>query len=179
MATIAVDMDEVMADTVLEHLNRYNREFGESLKKEDLRGKWLWQVVPSDRHDRLAQFLDDPGFFADLPLMDGAVRVLQRLSADHEVFIASAAMEVPRSFNAKFEWLQRHFAFLTPSHYVFCGTKAVLKADFLIDDNPRQLRAFSGKGLLFSATHNRTIDAEAQGWTRVQSWSAVERLFYP
>ncbi len=178
MAIIAVDMDEVMADTVLEHLNRYNREFGESIQKHELRGKWLWQVVPSDRHDRLSQFLDDPEFFADLPLMDDAVRVLERLSQDHELFIASAAMEVPRSFNAKYTWLQRHFPFLPPSHYVFCGTKSILQADYLIDDNPRQLRAFSGKGLLFSATHNRSVDAQALGWQRMDDWKAVERFFY-
>ena len=177
MATIAVDMDEVMADTVLEHLNRYNREFGETLRKQDLRGKWLWQVVPSDRHDRLAAFLDDPDFFADLPVMEQAVRVLDRLSRDHEIFIASAAMEVPRSFNAKFAWLQRHFPFIGPSHYVFCGTKSVLRSDFLIDDNPRQLRAFGGKGLLYSATHNREVDATAQGWTRLDDWKAVESFF--
>lgn len=179
MATIAVDMDEVMADTVLEHLNRYNREFGETVRKEDLRGKWLWQVVPSDRHDRLAAFLDDPDFFADLPLMPDAVRVLERLSQEHEVFIASAAMEVPRSFQAKFTWLQRHFPFIAPSHYVFCGTKSVIRADFLVDDNPRQLRAFSGQGLLYSAMHNRTIDAETNGWKRMADWSAVEKFFYP
>lgn len=178
MATIAVDMDEVMADTVLEHLNRYNREFGESLRKADLQGKWLWQVVPSDRHDRLSAFLDDPEFFADLPLMPDAIRVLERLSHDHELFIASAAMEVPRSFQAKFSWLQRHFPFIGPSHYVFCGTKSILRADYLIDDNPRQLRAFGGKGILYSATHNRTIDAAAHGWTRVADWPAVEALFY-
>lgn len=178
MAIIAVDMDEVMADTVLEHLNRYNRQFGEQIQKADLRGKWLWQVVPSDRHDELARFLDDPDFFADLPLMDNAVRVLERLSGDHEVFIASAAMEVPRSFNAKYAWLQRHFPFVLPSHYVFCGTKAILRADYLIDDNPRQLRAFGGQGLLFSATHNKGVDAEAMGWKRMQDWAAVEKFFY-
>ena len=179
MAIIAVDMDEVIADTVLEHLNRYNREFGESIRKEDLQGKWLWQVVPSDRHDRLSAFLDDPEFFADLPLMADAVRVLERIAGDHEVFVASAAMEVPRSFNAKFRWLQRHFPFLAPSHYVFCGTKSILNADYLIDDNPRQLRSFGGKGLLYTATHNRTVDAEANGWKRMADWLAVEQFFYP
>jgi len=35
---ICVDMDEVMADAVAEHLLRYNREFNLSLTKEDLRG---------------------------------------------------------------------------------------------------------------------------------------------
>ncbi len=84
-------------------------------------------------------------------------------------------MEVPRSFNAKYAWLQRHFPFLTPSHYVFCGTKSILRADYLIDDNPRQLRAFSGQGLLFTATHNKAVDAQAtagSAWTTGTLWSA-------
>lgn len=178
MARIAVDMDEVMADTVLEHLRRYNQEFGERLTKDDLEGKWLWQVVPSDRHDRLAAYLDEDDFFADLPLMAEAQRVLERLSGDHEVFVASAAMEVPRSFAAKFHWLQRYFPFLPQSNFVFCGTKSILHADYLIDDNPRQLRAFSGKGLLFSTPHNLSLTAESHGWHRVDDWLAVEQFFY-
>lgn len=171
-------MDEVMADTVLEHIRRYNDDFGEALTTADLDGKWLWQIVPSDRHDRLAAYLEAPDFFADLPLMPDAQRVLERLAGDHEVFIASAAMEVPRSFNAKYGWLLRHFSFLPPSNFVFCGTKSILHADYLIDDNPRQLRSFSGKGLLYSSPHNAGVDAEAQGWTRLADWVAVERFFY-
>lgn len=178
MACIAVDMDEVMADTVLEHLRRYNQEFGELITKADLQGKWLWQVVPSDRHNRLAAYLAEDDFFADLPLMADAQRVLERLAGDHEVFVASAAMEVPRSFNAKFHWLQRYFPFLPQSNYVFCGTKSILHADYLIDDNPRQLRAFSGKGLLFSTPHNLSLEAKPHGWHRVDDWLAVERFFY-
>lgn len=178
MSVIAIDMDEVMADTVSAHIARYNEFFHDSLSTGDLHGKWLWQVVPSDRHDQLAAFLDEPDFFGDLPLMPDAIRVIERLAGAHEVFIASAAMEVPHSFNAKFRWLQQHFPFLTPSHYVFCGTKAILHADFLIDDNPRQLRSFSGQGLLFSSPHNAQVDADSNGWTRVADWRAVERLFF-
>ncbi len=178
MAVIAIDMDEVMADTVTAHIARYNAHFGESLKTSDLDGKWLWQVVPSDRHDQLAAFLEEPDFFGDLPLMPDAQRVIERLCGAHDVFIASAAMEVPHSFNAKFRWLREHFPFLPPSNYVFCGTKAILQAEFLIDDNPRQLRVFRGKGLLFSSPHNAKADAEANGWTRLADWPAVEHFFF-
>ncbi len=178
MARICVDMDEVMADTVAAHIHRYNHDFNENLRAADLDGKWLWQVVPSDRIDRLSAYLDEPDFFADLPLMPEAQRVMERLSAEHELFIASAAMEVPRSFNAKYRWLQQHFPFVPQSQFVFCGTKAILHADYLVDDNPRQLRAFTGKGLLFSSPHNVNVDAGAHGWTRLADWLAVEAFFF-
>ena len=163
-----------MADTVAEHVRRYNEEFSESLSAADMDGKWLWQVVPTERHPQLIAFLEDPDFFGDLPLMKDAQRVLERLSKNHELFVASAAMEVPKSFAAKFRWMAKHFPFIPPSHTVFCGDKSILNADYLIDDNPRQLRAFRGEGLLFSAPHNRY----ETGWRRVKDWRDVERFFY-
>jgi 5'(3')-deoxyribonucleotidase len=174
MARICVDMDEVMADTVAEHLRRYNADFGTDLTHADLDGKWLWQCVPEAHHATLEGHMQEPEFFGDLPIMPDAQRVLERLNKDHEVFIASAAMEVPRSFAAKFRWLEEHFPFIRPSHIVFCGDKSILAADYLIDDNPRQLRAFRGKGLMFSASHNKY---EKQ-WPRMENWLAVEEFFY-
>ncbi|SEC02258.1 5' nucleotidase, NT5C type [Terriglobus roseus] len=174
MARIAVDMDEVMADTVAEHKRRYNADFGAELTHEDLDGKWLWQCVPPEHHEALGNYLNEPEFFGALPVMPEAQRVLERLSRDHEVFIASAAMEVPASFTAKYQWMEQHFPFIRPSHMVFCGDKSILAADFLIDDNPRQLRLFRGRGLLFSAPHNKY----ATEWTRVDDWLAVENFFY-
>jgi 5'(3')-deoxyribonucleotidase len=175
MARIAVDMDEVMADTVAEHIRRYNADFGTNLSKGDLDGKWLWQVVPEAHHPALLGYLEEPDFFGTLPVMEDAQRVLERLDGVHEVYVASAAMEVPKSFNAKYRWMLEHFPFIEPAQIVFCGDKSIIAADYLIDDNPRQLRAFRGEGLLFSAPHNKGVT----DWVRVDDWLAVERLFYP
>ena len=38
-ARICVDMDEVMADTLSEHLRRYNQTFDEAVTPADLTGK--------------------------------------------------------------------------------------------------------------------------------------------
>src|SRR5428012_18965 len=53
MKRIAVDMDEVLADALSEHLARYNRDHGEAITKDQLEGKWLWDIVSADRHERL------------------------------------------------------------------------------------------------------------------------------
>ena len=137
MRRICVDMDEVMADTLAEHLRRYNHEFDEELTTEDLAGKNLWEITPMDRQQQLRAFLDAEDFFADLPLIPGSQEVLKNLVQRFEVFIATAAMSVPNSFAAKYHWLQRHFSFIPPTHYVFCGNKNILRADYLIDDLPR------------------------------------------
>jgi 5'-nucleotidase len=99
--------------------------------------------------------------------------VLQQLSARFEIFVATKAMAVPNSFGPKYRWLQRHFAFIPPSNYVFCGNKSILRGDYLIDDMPRNLERFEGQGLLFTAPHN----LETAGFTRVENWPEVAEYF--
>lgn len=170
---IAVDMDEVMADAVAEHLRRYNLDFEENVTVADLDGKWLWDIVQMDRHAALEAYLRSEDFFAVLDVMPESQRVMEALQVHYEVFIATAAMEVPTSFTTKYKWLAQHFPFIAPSHIVFCGDKSIIRADYLIDDNPRQLRRFSGEGILYASPHN----VHVTGFRRVRSWLEVEELF--
>jgi 5'-nucleotidase len=170
---ICVDMDEVMADTLSEHLRRYNQEFDESITTEDLTGKGLWEVTPLDRQQQLRAFLDAEDFFEDLPLMPGAREVLKTLTERFEIYVATQAMTVPNSLGPKYRWLQRHFPFIPPTNYVFCGNKCILRADYLIDDLPRNLQRFEGHGLLYTAPHNQNVT----GYTRVANWRQVAEFF--
>jgi len=170
---IAVDMDEVIADALGEHLLRYNQEFAEAITINDLHGRWIWDYVPQERQKRLEDYMRSEDFFAVLDVMPESQRVLERLQNQYDIFIASAAMEVPTSFNAKFEWLKRNFPFIPSSHVVFCGDKSILRADYLIDDNPRQLRLFRGEGILFGSPANAFVT----GFRRVENWLDVEKLF--
>ncbi len=173
MKRIAIDMDEVIADAVAEHILRYNRDHDAKITKDDLHGKWLWDVVSLDHHPALESYLRSEDFFEVLNVMPDAQRVLEALQRKYEVFIATAAMEFPTSFMPKFRWLERHFPFIPPSHIVFCGNKSIIHADYLIDDNPRQLRFFSGEGILFESPHNVAVT----GFRRVKSWREVEEMF--
>src|SRR5664279_6027122 len=166
-------MDEVMADTLAEHLRRYNQTFDEDVTPNDLAGKGLWEVTPLDRRQQLRDLLDAEDFFEDLALMPSAQEVLQQLSARFEIFIATQAMSVPNSLGPKYRWLQRHFPFIPANNYVFCGSKAILRADYLIDDQPRNLLRFQGQGLLYSAPHNLA----ATCFVRVNNWREVADYF--
>ena len=80
---------------------------------------------------------------------------------------------MPNSLGPKYRWLQRHFPFIPPTHYVFCGDKSILRADYLVDDLPKNLLRFEGHGLLYTAPHNLT----ATGFTRVNNWQEVAEYF--
>jgi 5'(3')-deoxyribonucleotidase len=169
---IAIDMDEVMADALGEHLRRYNTMFDARLTAEELAGHHLDEYVPA-AHRAAARAMFDASFFADLEVLPDCQAVIRELSATHEVFIVTAAMDVPCSFDAKYRWLQRHFAFIPPTHIVFCGDKSVVDADYLIDDRARHFTHFKGQGVLFSAPHN----VHETRYPRVSTWAEVRALF--
>ena len=78
MQRICVDMDEVMADTLAEHLRRYNQTFDEDVTTEDLAGKGLWEIAPLDRQAQLRAFLDAEDFFEVLDVIPDSQQVLER-----------------------------------------------------------------------------------------------------
>jgi len=169
---IAVDMDEVIADSFSKHLRLYNQLVGANLTKEIVSKRGLGAVIPHDRRDQFAAIPHGEGFFIDLEVMEGSQEALLELSRHHDIFIASAAMEVPTSFDAKFKWLQKHFPFLPPSRIVFCGDKNIVDADILVDDRSRHFKEFRGIGILFTAPHNAGESAEL----RADNWNDVLRI---
>lgn len=173
MKRIAIDMDEVMVDTLPALIRSYNAEFGETLAMEQLMGYDLPELLPIERRDRIHAYLLVEGFLQGLDVMPDSQRVIEALSKRYEIFITTAAMDIPYSFNGKFEWLQEHFPFVPVSNLVFCGDKSVIQADYLIDDRPRHFERFVGQGVLFNAPHNQ---AETR-YPRVNSWEDVERMF--
>ena len=172
MHRIAIDMDEVLADTAAHQLAWYERDFGPGPAAADLHGSHLSACVPREHRERVREHLHDPTFFRHIPLMPGAVDAVVALGARYEIFVASAAMEHPVSFTAKYEWLREYFPMIPPSRCVFCGDKSILDANYLIDDSPYQLVRFRGEPLIFTAAHN----VHETRFRRVDSWHDVTAL---
>ncbi len=167
---IAIDMDEVIADVVPKFLDIYQRLFGVRLQPRDYWGKKVYQI---DGADQIRSFLHEKGFFLDLPVMPGSQETIRRLMEDYDVFITTAAMEFRASFEDKYDWLAQHFPFIHWKNIVFCGDKSIIQADYMIDDHAFNLRAFNGKGLLYTAPHN----VHETGFTRVDNWQDISAFF--
>jgi 5'(3')-deoxyribonucleotidase/uncharacterized protein with PQ loop repeat len=170
--SIAVDMDEVIADSFSEFLRRYNQRTAAGLTAEKVARHGLRASVPEQHRALLASIPEEEGFFRDLAVVPGSREAVAWLSQHHDVFIASAAMEVPGSFADKFKWLEKNFPFIPPAHIVFCGDKGILDADVLIDDRSRHFRHFAGRGILFTAPHN----AQEAAPLRANNWDEVLRI---
>jgi 5'-nucleotidase len=166
---IAVDMDEVIADAFSKHLRQYNEQAGANLTPEMVADQGLSGAISPEQRELFHAIPHAEGFFADMNLVPGSREALLELSRHHDIFITSAAMEVPASFADKFEWLETHFPFIPPSRIVFCGDKKIVNADVLIDDRSRHFKDFRGTGILFTAPHNVNEAAEL----RANNWNDV------
>jgi 5'-nucleotidase len=173
MKRIAIDMDEVLADSNLQFINWYERDYQIRILPEHLAGKDFRAFVPSDHQAAVRKYPQTIGFFKDMAVMQNSQEVLFQLSKKYELFITTAAMEFPTSFVHKYEWLQEHFPFIPWTHFVYCGDKSILRADYLIDDHVKHLKNFVGQGILFTAPNNIY-----EQWTpRVNNWQEVAKLF--
>jgi 5'-nucleotidase len=170
MKRIAIDMDEVIADVQPKFLDLYELSLGRRPEREEYWGKRIYQV---DGAVKIREYLFEKGFFADLPVMPGSREVIRELMEDYEIFITTAAMEFRASLEDKYDWLQRNFPFIHWKNFVFCGDKSIIRADYMIDDHPGNLRIFQGKGLLYTASHN----IHETEFTRVNNWEEVRGFF--
>ncbi|MEY2895541.1 MAG: hypothetical protein RIS42_1260 [Bacteroidota bacterium] len=171
MKRIAIDMDDVMADTTFKIILQINEKvqgaytYDGLMTATDVEKKAFYDVYVANN-----DFLWEPGFFEDIPVKPNAVEVIEALMVKYEVFIVSAATEFPNSMKEKLNWMAKHFPFIGWQHIVFCGHKHMILADYLIDDHEKNLKTFTGTPLLFTAPHNLHIT----DYERVNSWLEVK-----
>lgn len=170
--SIAIDMDNVIADIETQAISWYYEKHGVSIERESLHGKPEGEAFPDK--EKVRQFLFTPGFFRNTPVMEGAQEAVSKLNRDFDIFIVSAAMEFPQSLSEKYDWLKEHFPFISWKNIIFCGDKSIIDTDFMIDDHLKNLNYCKGRGILYTACHNMALDYEV----RVNDWSeAVEYLY--
>jgi len=165
---IAIDMDEVIADTIDKFIELYKREHNTVIRLDEMDGKEFNEMLPEEIKQTLRAYLHQPGFFRDLKVMPGSQEVVKALCDKYDVYIVSAAMEFPNSLLDKHDWLAEHFPFIHWKNIIFCGNK-IVDVQIMIDDRIRNFAGFEGRKLLFSSPHNHLITE----YERVNNWSEV------
>jgi len=169
--SIAVDMDNVLADIENHLINWYEKEYGVTVDRSALLGVSEDEAFPDKTAAR--RFIHTPGFFRTVPLMPGALEAIKILMQSYEIYIVSAATEFPISLAEKHAWLAEYFPFISWKNMIFCGRKGVIKTDHMIDDHCKNLDHCLGKPILFHASHNVNIKHHF----RVNDWQEVVAYF--
>ena len=165
-------MDDVIVDATGQFIHYYEQEFGVRIERSVLNGKEEGEGFP-DNHSVLRQFPYRVNFFRTMKPNDHSQEVLEKLNRKYELFIVSAAMEFPQSLTEKLAWLGEHLPFLSWKQFVFCGSKAVVYGDYMIDDLPHNLEKFNGEKFIFTAPHNLHLNH----FQRINNWKEVAEKF--
>ena len=93
--------------------------------------------------------------YRTLPVMEGAIKSVAKLNADHEIFIASTPPWTrPEVWGHKREWLEEHFPYLKRK-LILTHRKDLLIGDVLIDDTRfRGQPDFKGNWFWFNKSWN-------------------------
>ncbi len=184
--TIMIDMDEVICEGGLLYL--INEFLGTNYPKEYFKGFYMQEVIPEElRKEFFDNYLLSHNIYDYCYIYEDAVRVIEQLSKEYEVFIGTDYL-IPEikekcGINAanKHEFLIKNFPFIIPYNYIFCGNKKMIAADIRIDDKLNNLLSacyLPERNLLFSAYHNKDLTDEYLNefkTERVNNWREVEK----
>jgi len=172
MKRLIIDMDDVIADATGQFIHYYEKEFGIRVTRESLNHQDEGLGFPGN-HDIIQQFPYRETFFQTMQPHEGSQEILEKLNKKYDLYIVSAAMQFPQSLSEKLKWLGEHFSFLHWKQIVFCGSKAVVHGDYMIDDLPYNLETFNGEKFIFSAPHNLHIKT----FQRLNNWKETGDRF--
>ena len=170
---LAVDMDEVLADSIGLVLEQYNKAYHTTWSKFDLFGKTVYDCFPPSHIPFIKQQQNSEAFYQEVSIIDGAQEGIAMLSKKYDIYIVSAALEFPNSLASRCVFIEKNFPEITLKKLIFCAKKSLIKADFLLDDMPENLIEFGSKGFLFTAYHNAKINY----LNRLNSWEEVVEKF--
>jgi 5'(3')-deoxyribonucleotidase len=168
---LAIDMDEVLADTIDKFIAVYRQDHNTEILLEEMNGREFHELLPDTLNHSWRHYVQSPGFFRDLKVMPGAKEVVKELCDKYDVYIVSAAMEFRHSLIDKYDWLGEHFPFIDWKHIIFCGYK-IVDVQIMIDDRIRNFAGFQGRPILYSSPHNFYITE----YERVNNWSEVAAI---
>ncbi|MDM1407833.1 hypothetical protein [Myroides sp. DF42-4-2] len=170
---LAVDMDEVLVDSITLLVEQYNKAYSTNLSKQDLFGKTIYECLPSSHIPFIKEQQNSVDFYQEVAVMEGAQEGIAILSEKYDIYVVSAALEFPLSLASRCTFIAKNFPELTWKKLIFCANKPIIKADIILDDMTENLVGFGANGYLFTAYHNAMLKYP----NRLNSWEeVVERL---
>lgn len=194
--TIAIDIDDVLADNAAGFVEFSNKMWGTSLQPKDYDEHWakVWEV-DNVEVERRANAFHESGVMRGYRHNDAALPVLERLSQVYNLCIITSRRTQVRQDTL--EWIHRHYPGIfsdeviyfagiwdtidhQSAHQTKAGIADSIGVDFLIDDQLKHCQAIAESGkkaILFGDYSWNQSNSLKEGVTRVADWAAVEKYF--
>lgn len=168
--SIAIDMDDVLADTLDRWVEVVNLCENENVKKEDIQ---TWDIHEYFKCGYKVYDYLTYDFFLNLKPKTNSQEVVEYLCKNYDVYIVTSATADDDIPTAKIKWIKKHYPFISLDRIVTCGDKSIIATDYLIDDGVHNLETFKGECVLFDAPHNQFN----KKFTRVKDWEEIRYKF--
>lgn len=191
IATILLDMDDVLADFGTLLLELYNEKYNDSLKTSDMIS---WDMTPYVKPEcglDIYELMKTPGFFSRLKPTPYSQEVVNRLIENNYNVMIVSDSPMGHSFadyeldnecisnpaDDKRAWLLKHFSAIPLSNVFFGSQKFFIRGDVLVDDKPDTYEKFKKFG--FSCVlMNQAYNAHIKTNNRVHNMLEVEKVIY-
>ena len=167
---IAVDCDDVLCELVTIWIERYNYEYTDTLKIEDITEWDITKFVHLSCKDKIYDYIRDEKIYDLLPQVKDALWGVNELrKMGHRIIVVSACDE--GNMQAKYQWLKRNGFISDIREFVVCKDKSLIKCDILIDDKQDNIATTSAIGILFPRPWNKKfrLGEVEYGWNDIVS----------
>ena len=187
MMKIAVDIDGVILDIIVEYCEIYNRRYGTNYKKSDV-VKWDffadWNMDEETGFKIFFEIYEDSG---NIPFIgEGAPKIMKKLNEMYDLDIVSA--RVPEYRSSIIDKLDSHdivagiqYTELILLHHRPYDIKLKQNYDLYVDDNPNLVEPIKKMEdrtlLLFDQPWNQNSVCE-DNVHRVHNWKEVEKKIF-
>lgn len=174
---IASDVDDVVANFLPAWLHAYNKLYNDNLAPDAI-ATWddICTKTRPECQRKVYDIIQEPDFYDQVQPIAGAFEGVRwlREQGHRVVFVTSS---IGPSMDAKRRWLMR-YGFIPQAYaaddYVVAHDKALIRAEILIDDRPKNIANFPGKRVLYHQPWNRAFTDF--GGIRMMQWSEISTM---
>jgi 5'(3')-deoxyribonucleotidase len=172
---VALDVDDVCLDLINTLLVLYNRDFQDTLKRDDITDWTLANFVKDEAKNIIYKYFDKPYVFSIAPPVEGSLEGIGKLRnmGFRIIFITANNPE-----GIKEKWLFDHGFMEDHKDFYQAYDKSLIHANILLDDKYQNARDFRyGEGWLLTRPWNKKYEYSP----RISNWddfiSKIEKRF--
>lgn len=174
--TIITDLDDVLENFCEVWIKYLNARFDKDVKYEDVRQWDISKSYPDVEKHLMYECLEKESFWKLLhPIEDSEAITKELIAEGHNLYVATSATPVSAVYKMN-HIMRRFFPHIQEKNFIVIRDKSLLHGDVMIDDNPLNLGGDFRTKILFSAPHNRSCPAAAQGFLRADNWQTVYKI---
>lgn len=168
---IASDIDDVLVPFVPEWIRRYNIDYGDNLKVEEINEWSLLSFVKPKCGKKIYDYIEQPNIYDNLLPIEGSLKGINNLKKQgHRIIYATASTE--GHAKVKYHWLKKYGFIDNINDYAELHDKSLIYADILIDDRYDNVKNFRGLGILYRAPWNKN----SPYYTWMSGWNDMTYL---